>query len=185
MVTSWPAVRGSYDVVLGGGGIIGCASAYFLAKRIPAERICVIERDPSVSALLNIPTARIERDGFAQDNDEIFCFSSTPKPPLYCPWDPSGSSSPSQETFSCHCTPPGFSSKQTSTSQSAPTIPLMSILLRVATCSWLLRKEKLFSGKTLTFKGVCLPLLTMVEDNYWPFATGSMGPRENCLIPLP
>ena len=51
MVTSWPAVRRYYDVVLGGGGIIGCASAYFLARRIPAERICVIERDPRVSSL--------------------------------------------------------------------------------------------------------------------------------------
>lgn len=37
--------------MLGGGGIIGCASAFFLASRIPAERICVVERDPSVSAL--------------------------------------------------------------------------------------------------------------------------------------
>ena len=51
MVTSLAALRGSYDVVVGGAGIIGCASAYFLAKRIPAERICLIERDPSVSAL--------------------------------------------------------------------------------------------------------------------------------------
>lgn len=53
MVSGLPAARGSYDVVLGGGGIIGCASAYFLAKRIPAERICVVERDPKVSALAN------------------------------------------------------------------------------------------------------------------------------------
>ena len=31
-----------------GGGIMGCASAFFLAKRMPPEQITVIERDPKV-----------------------------------------------------------------------------------------------------------------------------------------
>lgn len=39
--------RKHYDVVMAGGGIMGCASAYFLAKRINPDRICVVERDPS------------------------------------------------------------------------------------------------------------------------------------------
>lgn len=38
----------SYEVVIAGGGIMGCASAYFLAKRMPPQRILVVERDPMV-----------------------------------------------------------------------------------------------------------------------------------------
>ena len=36
------------DVVIAGGGIMGLASAYFLAKRIDPTRICIIERDNQV-----------------------------------------------------------------------------------------------------------------------------------------
>ena len=43
--------RGQYDVVVAGGGIMGCSSAYFLAQRIPGSSICVIERDPKVTML--------------------------------------------------------------------------------------------------------------------------------------
>lgn len=38
----------SYDVTFLGGGAMGSSSAYFLAKRQPGTRICVIERDPTV-----------------------------------------------------------------------------------------------------------------------------------------
>ena len=41
-------LRNGYDVVIAGGGIMGCASAFFLAKRMPPEQITVIERDPKV-----------------------------------------------------------------------------------------------------------------------------------------
>ena len=40
-----------YDVVIAGGGIMGCSSAYFLAQRVPPESVCIIERDPKVSCL--------------------------------------------------------------------------------------------------------------------------------------
>ena len=39
----------SYDVVIAGGGVMGCSSAYFLAKRMPGSSICIVERDPNVS----------------------------------------------------------------------------------------------------------------------------------------
>ena len=37
-----------YDVVIAGGGIMGCSSAFYLARRKPGKDICVIERDPKV-----------------------------------------------------------------------------------------------------------------------------------------
>lgn len=38
-----------YDVCIIGGGIIGCATAYFLAQRVyKGLKICVVEKDPSV-----------------------------------------------------------------------------------------------------------------------------------------
>ena len=45
--------RDQYDVVIAGGGIMGCSSAYFLAQRIPGSSICVIERDPKVGCLIS------------------------------------------------------------------------------------------------------------------------------------
>ena len=41
-----------YDVVIAGGGIMGCASAYFLAKRILPSSICVLERDSKVRFII-------------------------------------------------------------------------------------------------------------------------------------
>jgi FAD-dependent oxidoreductase domain-containing protein 1 len=38
-----------YHVILGGGGIMGCTSAYFLTKRFSPSEICIIERDPTYS----------------------------------------------------------------------------------------------------------------------------------------
>ena len=40
-----------HDVVIAGGGIMGCSSAFFLAERMPRGTICIIERDPSVSLI--------------------------------------------------------------------------------------------------------------------------------------
>lgn len=43
-----------YDVAIVGGGIMGSSSAYFLANRMSpgVGKICVIERDPTVSKML-------------------------------------------------------------------------------------------------------------------------------------
>lgn len=40
-----------YDVAIAGGGIMGLATAYFLAARTDGKKICVIEKDPSVSLI--------------------------------------------------------------------------------------------------------------------------------------
>lgn len=40
--------RDQYDVVIAGGGVMGCSSAYFLARRIPGHSVCIIERDTKV-----------------------------------------------------------------------------------------------------------------------------------------
>ena len=37
-----------YDVIMAGGGIMGCCAAYFLAQRVPPTSLCVIERDLTV-----------------------------------------------------------------------------------------------------------------------------------------
>lgn len=37
-----------YDVIMAGGGIVGCCAAYFLAQRVPPTSLCVIERDLTV-----------------------------------------------------------------------------------------------------------------------------------------
>ncbi|MEZ4670716.1 MAG: FAD-binding oxidoreductase [Anaerolineae bacterium] len=37
----------AYDVILAGGGVMGCAIAYFLLKRDPVLRIAIIEKDPT------------------------------------------------------------------------------------------------------------------------------------------
>ena len=36
-------------MVIGGGGIMGCSSALFLAQRVQPSSICIVERDPKVS----------------------------------------------------------------------------------------------------------------------------------------
>ena len=44
--------KNTYDVAIVGGGALGSSSAYFLANRLKREmgKICVIERDPTVSS---------------------------------------------------------------------------------------------------------------------------------------
>jgi len=56
---SYSSPAGDYEVAIGGGGIMGLTSAYFLAQRLPASAICVIERDPDVSLVVihNLDTA--------------------------------------------------------------------------------------------------------------------------------
>ncbi|SMP60619.1 NAD(P)/FAD-dependent oxidoreductase [Noviherbaspirillum suwonense] len=41
------SVRAKYDVVIAGGGILGCYVAYFLKQRNPAIDVAVIEADPT------------------------------------------------------------------------------------------------------------------------------------------
>lgn len=53
----------SYDVVLIGGGIMGCATAYSLAAADPTVRVLVVERDPTyefASSALSMANARIQ-----------------------------------------------------------------------------------------------------------------------------
>ena len=38
------------NVVVVGGGIMGLSSAYFIKRMDPSARVCVLERDPQVSA---------------------------------------------------------------------------------------------------------------------------------------
>ena len=35
------------DTLVIGGGIVGCATAYFLTRRDPSHRVVVVEQDPS------------------------------------------------------------------------------------------------------------------------------------------
>jgi len=37
----------SYDVILAGGGVMGCAAAYYLRRADPGLRVAIIEKDPS------------------------------------------------------------------------------------------------------------------------------------------
>ena len=41
--------QNGYEVVVAGGGIMGCSSAYHLARRLPPKSVCVVERDRKVS----------------------------------------------------------------------------------------------------------------------------------------
>ena len=41
------SVGTKYDVVIAGGGILGCYVAYFLKQRNPAIDVAVIEADPT------------------------------------------------------------------------------------------------------------------------------------------
>ena len=51
-----------YDVTIVGGGIMGSSSAYFLANRMrpEMEKICVIERDPTVSKTIRTEIAKVK-----------------------------------------------------------------------------------------------------------------------------
>lgn len=53
----------TYDVILAGGGVMGCAIAYHLLKYEPALRIAIIEKDPSYkqsSTLLSDGNIRVQ-----------------------------------------------------------------------------------------------------------------------------
>ena len=44
-----PDFAAFYDIVIIGGGVMGCSTAYWLAQRIyKGHKIAVIERDPTV-----------------------------------------------------------------------------------------------------------------------------------------
>ena len=38
-----------HDVVIVGGGLMGCSTAYHLISHDPSLRVCIVERDPTVS----------------------------------------------------------------------------------------------------------------------------------------
>ena len=38
-----------HDVVIVGGGLMGCSTAYHLISHDPSLRVCIVERDTSVS----------------------------------------------------------------------------------------------------------------------------------------
>ena len=46
-----------HDVVIVGGGLMGCSTAYHLISHDPSLRVCIVERDPSVSC--NITTVKL------------------------------------------------------------------------------------------------------------------------------
>jgi len=53
----------SYDVVITGGGIMGCATAYWLVRTAPGLRVVVVERDPTyarASTTLSMSNVRIQ-----------------------------------------------------------------------------------------------------------------------------
>jgi len=41
-----------YDVIIAGGGLMGCSTAYHLMSHDPSLRVCIVEKDPTVSILL-------------------------------------------------------------------------------------------------------------------------------------
>ena len=43
-----------YDVVIGGGGVMGSSAAFFLKSRDPLLKVAVVERDPTVSKCYTI-----------------------------------------------------------------------------------------------------------------------------------
>ena len=42
-----------HDVVIVGGGLMGCSTAYHLISHDPSLRVCIVEKDPSVSCTLH------------------------------------------------------------------------------------------------------------------------------------
>ncbi len=47
-LSSYSTLSTSYEVIIGGGGIMGCSSAFFLAQRMRPSSICIVEKDPKV-----------------------------------------------------------------------------------------------------------------------------------------
>ena len=46
-MASAASATSSYDVVVAGGGVVGCSVAYHAALADPRLKICVVERDPT------------------------------------------------------------------------------------------------------------------------------------------
>ena len=46
LATSIPT---DHDVVIIGGGLMGCSTAYHVISHDPSLRVCIVEKDPSVS----------------------------------------------------------------------------------------------------------------------------------------
>ena len=52
-----------YDIIIAGGGIMGSATAYYLAKTDPTVKVAVVERDPTyarASTTLSMSNVRIQ-----------------------------------------------------------------------------------------------------------------------------
>ena len=39
--------KNMYDVIMVGGGVMGCATAYYLLKNDPQVKVAIIEKDPT------------------------------------------------------------------------------------------------------------------------------------------
>ena len=53
----------AYDVIMVGGGVMGCATAYYLLKKDPQLKVAIIEKDPSYefnSSVLSDANIRIQ-----------------------------------------------------------------------------------------------------------------------------
>ena len=56
-------LKSSYDVIIVGGGIMGCSTAYYLVKTDPKLKVVVVERDPTyerASTTLSMANIRIQ-----------------------------------------------------------------------------------------------------------------------------
>ena len=70
------SLRARYDVVIAGGGIIGCFVAYFLKQRNPAMEVAVIEPDPAYEHASTVRASGGARRLFScAENIEMSSFS--------------------------------------------------------------------------------------------------------------
>ena len=69
-------IRGKYDVLIAGGGIVGCYVAYFLKQRDPAIEVAVIEPDPTYEYASTVRASGGARRLFScPENVEMSSFS--------------------------------------------------------------------------------------------------------------
>ena len=61
--TSGASPGQNYDVIIAGGGVMGCSAAYFMAQRLPGNSVCIIERDPKVRRPRNRATVQVAWQG--------------------------------------------------------------------------------------------------------------------------
>ncbi|NNG02052.1 MAG: FAD-binding oxidoreductase [Desulfobacteraceae bacterium] len=55
--------QNTYDIIIAGGGIMGCATAYYLMKSDPSLKLAVVEKDPAyerASTTLSMANVRIQ-----------------------------------------------------------------------------------------------------------------------------